>query len=265
MPGLFHAEELLHYLAGLRFGHPVYLYRSIGSTNDEAKLLAASGAPEGLLVIADEQTAGRGRAGRRWITPPGQALACSLVLRPDLPAERATPLIMLAGLAVCRAIEQATPLHAVLKWPNDVLVAGKKVAGLLLETALKDDRLDYAVLGLGLNVSFAPPPEAVDFPATSLEAEAETEVGRLHVLRLFLEQLERLYPQLESRDKTLYHAWRTRLAMMGEPVTVRTAQGEETGRLDGVTPEGALILQQAGGQTIQLLAGDVRLRPWQPT
>jgi len=264
MQGLFHAEELLHYLAGLRFGHPVYLYRTIGSTNDEAKLLAASGAPEGLVVMAEEQTAGRGRAGRSWITPPGQALAVSVVLRPDLPADRATPLIMLAGLAVCRAIEQATPLHAMLKWPNDVLIAGKKVAGLLLETALNGDRLDYAVLGLGLNVSFAPPPEAVDFPATSLEAEAETEVGRLHVLRLFLEQLEQLYPQLERGDKALYHAWRTRLAMMGEPVTVRTNQGDQSGRLQGVTPDGALILQQAGGKTLQLLAGDMRLRPWEP-
>jgi BirA family transcriptional regulator, biotin operon repressor / biotin---[acetyl-CoA-carboxylase] ligase len=264
MPGLFHAEELLHYLAGLQFGHPVYLYRSLGSTNDEAKLLAASGAPEGLLVIAEEQTAGRGRSGRSWMTPPGQALACSVVLRPNLPLERATQLTMLAGVAVCRAIEQATPLHAMLKWPNDVLIAGKKVAGLLLETALKDDQLDYAVLGLGLNVSFAPPPEAVDFPATSLEAESETEVGRLHLLRLFLEELERLYPQLESGNKTLYHAWRTRLTMLGEPVTVRTATGDETGRLEGVTPEGALILQQAGGKTLQLLAGDVRLRPWQP-
>jgi BirA family biotin operon repressor/biotin-[acetyl-CoA-carboxylase] ligase len=264
MPGLFHAEELLHYLAGLRFGHPVYLYRTIGSTNDEAKVLAASGAPEGLLVVAEEQTAGRGRAGRSWITPPGQALACSVVLRPHLPVERATQLTMLAGLAVCRAIEQATPLHAMLKWPNDVLIAGKKVAGLLLETALKDDQLDYAVLGLGLNVSFAPSPEAVEYPATSLEAEAETEIGRLHLLRLFLEQLEKLYPQLESGDKALYHAWRTRLAMTGEPVTVRTAEGDQSGWLEGVTPEGALILQQAGGQTLRLLAGDVRLRPWQP-
>ncbi len=259
---LFHAEELLHYLSGLRLGHPVYLYRTIGSTNDEAKLLADSGAPEGLLVIAEEQTAGRGRMGRTWITPLGQALAISLVLRPgQLPADQATQLTMLAGLAVCQAVEQAAGLKPQLKWPNDVLLSGKKIAGLLLETALRGDRLDYAVLGIGLNVSFAPPPEAVDFPATSLQAEARTEVDRLPLLRAILERVEALYPEVGAPDQALYQAWSARLALVGQAIVVRTAEGDQTGVLEGVTPEGALLLKQAGGQTIKLLAGDVRLRP----
>ena len=259
---LFHAEELLHYLSGLRFGHPIYLFRTIGSTNDEAKLLADSGAPEGLLVIAEEQTAGRGRTGRTWITPLGQALAISLVLRPSLlPVEQGTQLTMLAGLAVCQAVEQVTGLHPQLKWPNDVLLSGKKVAGLLVETALRGDQLDYAVLGLGLNVNFAPPPEAVDFPATSLQAEAHAELDRLPLLHAILERLEALYPQVGASDQALYQAWSARLAMVGEPIVVRTAEGDQSGVLEGVTPEGALLLKQADGQTLKLLAGDVRLRP----
>ena len=261
MSGLLHVEELLHHLAGLRFGHPVYLFRTISSTNDEAKRLAESGAPEGLLIVAEEQTAGRGRSGRSWITPPGHALAFSVILRPDLPADCATQLTMLAGLAACHAIEQATPLKAVLKWPNDVLIGGKKAAGLLLETSLKADRLDYAVLGLGLNVSFAPPPEAVDFPATCLKTEAALEVDRVELLRLILEHLEKLYLQLGSANAALYHAWRSRLAFLGEPIVVRTADGDRGGRLEGVTPQGALILRQETGETLTLLAGDVRLRP----
>jgi len=259
---LFHAEELLHYLSGLRFGHPIYLYRTIGSTNDEAKLLADSGAPEGLLVIAEEQTAGRGRLGRTWITPLGQALAISLVLRPGhLPVDQATQLTMLAGLAVCQAVEQVTGLQPQLKWPNDVLLSGKKVAGLLLETALRGDQLDYAVLGIGLNVNFAPPPETVDFPATSLQAEARTELDRLLVLRALLERLAALYPEVGTPDQALYQAWSARLALVGQAIVVRTADGDQSGVLEGVTPEGALLLKLAGGQTIKLLAGDVRLRP----
>ncbi len=263
MAAPFHAETLLHQLADLRFGHPIYLFETIGSTNDEAKLMAAADAPEGLLIVAETQTAGRGRNGRSWLTPPGQALACSLILRPAVPVEQATRLTMLAAVATCQAIEQTTPLHAMLKWPNDVLIAGKKVGGLLLETALKGSRLDYAILGLGLNVSFVPPPEAVEFPATGLEAEAETTVDRAQLLHALLENLERLYPRLWSEDKTLYHAWRTRLTMMGEPIVIRTAEGERTGRLEGVTPEGALVLRQATGEALTLLAADVRLRPLQ--
>ena len=264
MLNLFHAEELLHYLGGLHLGHPVYLFRTLGSTNDEAKLLAESDAPEGLLVIAEEQTAGRGRTGRSWITPLGQALALSVILRPNLAAEHATQLTMLAGLAVCEAIEQIAPVRAALKWPNDVLIAGKKVAGLLLETSLKGDRLAYAVLGLGLNVSFAPPPEAVDFPATSLEAEAGAPIDRLRLLRLILEHMEQLYPQLgqpETAEQNLFQAWRARLAMLGDPIVVRTHAGDRAGTLESVTPEGALILRTEAGEALQVLAGDVRLRP----
>jgi BirA family transcriptional regulator, biotin operon repressor / biotin---[acetyl-CoA-carboxylase] ligase len=259
---LFHADELLHYLGGLRLGHPIYLFHTIGSTNDEAKRLADSGAPEGLLVVAEEQTAGRGRTGRTWITPLGQALAISLILRPaNLPLEQATRLTMLAGVAVCQAVEQACALHPQLKWPNDVLLSGKKVAGLLLETALQGDQLDYAVLGLGLNVNFAPPAGTVDFPATSLQAEAGTEFDRMPLLRAILEQLEALYPLVSAPNQALYQAYSARLAMVGEPIVVRTAEGDQAGRLEGVTPDGALLLKQADGQTLKLLAGDVRLRP----
>jgi BirA family transcriptional regulator, biotin operon repressor / biotin---[acetyl-CoA-carboxylase] ligase len=258
----FHAEELLHYLGGLHLGHPIYLFHTIGSTNDEAKRLADSGAPEGLLVIAEEQTAGRGRTGRTWITPLGQAIAISLILRPaNLPADQATQLMMLAGLAVCQAVEQVTALQPELKWPNDVLLSGKKVAGLLLETALRGDQLDYAVLGLGLNVNFAPPPEEVDFPATSLQAEARTKLDRQPLLRAILEQLEALYPLVGAPNQALYRAWSARLALIGEPIVVRTTEGDQTGLMEGVTPDGALLLKQPNGQMLKLLAGDVRLRP----
>lgn len=255
---MFHAPALVHGLLGLRFGRPVYLFQQIGSTNDEARRLAGGGGQEGLIVVAEEQTAGRGRAGRKWITPAGAAIAFSLILRPNLPASRAARLTMLAGVAACEAIEHVTGLRADLKWPNDVLISGRKVAGILTESAVLGDALEYAILGLGMNVSFAPPAAEVDFPATSLQAEAGRAVDRLKLLRAILASLAAHYPSL--LDDSLFDHWRARLALMGEPVVARTESGDQRGRMEGVDPDGALIFRRDSGETLRLTAGDAHLR-----
>lgn len=254
-----HAPEVLHALAGLRLGHPVYLYRQVGSTNDEARRLAEGGAPEGLLVAAEAQTAGRGRAGRHWLTPPGAALAFSLVLRPAVAPSAAARLTMVAGLAICDAIEAVTPLQAVLKWPNDVLVNGKKAGGILVEAGLMGERLEYAIVGIGLNVSQAPPPEAVMFPATALASEAGRPVDRLRLLRACLDRMEGHYTRLADPD-TLQRAWAGRLAWLGERVVATTPDGEVSGQAEAVDAEGALVIRLSTGAALRLLAGDVRLR-----
>jgi len=262
---MFQPMTLNQSLAGLRLGQPVFFYRRIGSTNDEAKRLAESGAPEGSLVITEEQTAGRGRSGRKWLTPPGTALALSLILRPGsprLPAEQAARLNMLAGLAVCEAIEAVTSLRAALKWPNDVLVAKKKAVGILVESVFAGQRLDYVILGIGVNVSFNPPPEQVQFPATCLEAEAGREVDRLSLLKMLLTRLEARYRSASSG--ALYADWRARLTMMGELVIIQTAAGDQSGRMEDVTPDGALILKLDSGETLRVLVGDAHLRPAAP-
>lgn len=258
---MFHAPDLLHRLIGLRFGRPVYLFQQIGSTNDQARQLAEAGAPEGLLVVAEEQTAGRGRAQRRWLTPPGTALAVSVVLRPALPARLAPRVSMLAGLAVCAAVEHAG-LRPELKWPNDVLVNGRKTAGLLAEAAFRGDELDYVIVGVGLNIRWAPDPAQVDFPATCLEAEAGRPLDRLTLLRALLAGLEAHYPQLA--EPALVAAWRARLAWLGAPVIVRTAAGPMAGRLLDVDEDGALRFQSETGEVQRVLAGEVSLRPARP-
>lgn len=255
---MLHAHELLRRLADLRLAHPIYLFQQIGSTNDYAKSMAEAGAPEGTLVLAEEQTHGRGRAGRAWFTPPGSALALSLILRPPLAAPQAARIIMLAGVAACEAIEQAAGVRASLKWPNDVLVAGRKVAGILVESGLSGEALEYAVLGLGLNVSGSPAPEQVDFPATHLEAEAGRAIDRTTLLRAILAQLQAHYPTL-TRD-ALFENWRARLTMLNEPIELRTETGALTGRAEGVAPDGALIFRADSGEVQHVLAGEVRLR-----
>jgi BirA family biotin operon repressor/biotin-[acetyl-CoA-carboxylase] ligase len=256
------ADELEHALAGLRLGRPLYAFAQIGSTNDEARRLAEAGAPEGTLVVAEEQTAGRGRAGRRWLTPPGAALAFSLVLRPKLAAAEAGRLTMLAGLAAVEAIDAIAPGVAALKWPNDVLAADQKAGGILVETEISGDRLDFAVVGIGLNVSFAPAPEVVAFPATALEAAAGAPVDRGRLLRGILERLDEHYAHLPAQPGSdpLHARWAARLAWLGETVSVRQGEGETVGRAEAVDPDGALILRLASGAARRVRAGDVRLR-----
>ncbi len=260
---MLHAQDLLHQLNSSRFGHPLYVYQQIGSTNDEAKLLAENGAPEGLLIVAEEQTAGRGRGGRAWLTPPGGALAFSLVLRPALSAEQAARLVMLAGVAVCEAIEQTTAARPQLKWPNDVLLNGKKLAGLLAESALRGEALEYAVLGVGLNVSWAPAPEQVDFPATSLQAETGHEVDRAKLLRAILARLEARYAQLndEATFTALFADWRVRLTLLGQPAELRLETETLVGVAEDVAPDGALLFRLSSGETRRVLAGNLHLRP----
>jgi BirA family biotin operon repressor/biotin-[acetyl-CoA-carboxylase] ligase len=165
---------------------------------------------------------------------------------------------MLAGLAVCAGLEQVTPVHPLLKWPNDILLAGRKAGGLLLETAFTGPNLSYAVLGIGLNVSYVPDPAEVDFPATSVQAEAGAPVERPALLHAILQQLERRYPHLASA--ALYADWHARLAWLGQRVTVRALDGDHTGYLEAVTAEGSLCLRTAAGEHLEFLAGDVRLR-----
>ncbi len=255
------APALRQTLAGLRLGNPLHVYGVTGSTNDDARRLAEGGAPEGALVVAETQTAGRGRSGRRWITPPGTGLAFSLVLRPPLAAENSAWLMMLAGVAVCAAVEQAAGVAARLKWPNDVLAGDDKAGGILLETALAGARLDYALLGIGLNVSAAPPREAVNFPATSLAAAAGRPVARGPLLRAVLEQFEAGYQHLLAAGASpLLGAWRGRLAWLGQRVVAHTPDGAIEGTAERAEPDGALILRLDSGEARRVVAGDLSLR-----
>ena len=238
---------------------PVVLPR-VGSTNDEAKRLAAQGAVEGTVVVAEEQSAGRGRLGRRWVAPPGTCLLCSILFRPALRLSETVQLTMLCALAAADALQEVAGLHAALKWPNDLLVAGRKLAGLLSESGVTGERVDYVVVGMGINVN-VPPQELgrLDSRATSVLAETGRRVERNLLLASLLTGVEERYYQLQAGHSP--HAeWAARLATLGRTVTVTAAGGQISGTAEAVDEDGALLVRTPDGTLHRLLAGDVTLR-----
>jgi len=235
-------------------------YSSIGSTNELLKELAAQGAPEGTLVITDEQTAGRGRLGRKWLAPPGTSLLLSLLFRPDLAPYQAQRLTMICSLAIANAIEGLTGLPVELKWPNDIFIRGKKAGGILTESGTTGGRLDYVVVGMGLNVNLAVStlPELRGV-ATSLSQELGHEVARLELLWKILEGIEIRYKSLR-RGESPHEEWAAHLINLGREVQVTTSDEVLAGLAEGVDADGALILRTPDGQRKRILAGDVTLR-----
>lgn len=234
-------------------------FDSIGSTNDEAKRLAGLGEPEGTVVTAETQTAGRGRSGRGWVTPHGSAIAMSLILRPRIDAVQVTQVALLGGLAVLEGVQELANLPMQIKWPNDVLVRGKKVAGVLAEATYSGDKLEYVVLGMGVNVNGGPPPDLkLEYEATSLAVEAGSPLDREAVIHGILAAFEARYSALGT--PALAEAWRQHLAMVGERVRVIGLTETVLGDLEGVTPDGALIVVTENGEKRTILAGDVHLR-----
>lgn len=238
-------------------GQRVVYYSSVDSTNKVAKSLAQKGAPAGTTVIADEQTAGRGRMARTWYAPPGSSLLLSVLLRPTMEVSRLAELLMASALATASAIEHSTGLSVDLKWPNDVILRGKKAGGILIESGFRGEVLDYVVAGIGLNVNFDvnQVPEIAQ-TATSLSSELGHEVNRLELLRALLRLLETEYENLEAGGSP-YQRWAARLTGVGEAAVVSTPTGQERGIAEGVDADGALVLRRADGSVARITVGDV--------
>ncbi len=242
-------------------GEPFHFLESVGSTNDYARALAATGAPHGTLVAAEEQRAGRGRGATRWHTPKGCALAFSMILRPAGAASHPAALYSALGaLAVCRALE-AWGLQPEIKWPNDVLLGGRKAAGVLAEATWEGAELACVVLGVGLNVKreSVPRPELLDFPATCVEEALGRRVEREALLLAVLRELAEWTPRL--REASFLRAWEARLAYRGQHVEIRGAEPRQRGRLLGLAPDGRLRLAPDGGGELLIAAGELHLRP----
>lgn len=256
-------ENALRALLGDLPRGPIRYFDRIDSTNLEALRWVRSGAAHLALVVADEQTAGRGRMGRRWYTPPGAALAFSLILRPEqLPLTSLTRLTALGALAVCTALSQRFDLLPQIKWPNDVLLDGRKFAGILVEAIWQGEELEAAVLGIGINVAreSLPPEETLLFPATCLEDVLGNPIDRWIVLREVLDALFGWIARMHTSD--FLNAWEDQLAFRGQLVRVyREGQAAIEGLLAGLSQDGSLLLHLPSGQTWSVSGGEVHLRP----
>jgi len=238
-------------------GQRVIYYPSLTSTMEVAKREAQQGAAEGTIIIADEQTAGKGRMKRLWLSPRG-SIALSVILYPDM--AYLPFLIMLASLAVVHSIEAVTGLKAQVKWPNDVLINGKKVCGILVESELRRNIVGYAIIGIGVNVNL----KLADFPeilpiATSLSHELGREVSRLELIRRLLVEIEKLYLALPAGG-SIYEEWRDRLMTLGRKVSVKWGTVRYEGIAESVARDGSLLLRHSDGSLTKIVAGDVTLR-----
>ncbi len=258
----FDGEGIARILEGKRIGGRVVFYGETDSTNKRALALAAAGAPEGTLVVADAQTQGRGRLYRRWESPPGRNLYCSAVLRPPLPPEAVPRLNIVAGVAVADLLEWLCPGRVRLKWPNDALLGGKKVSGILSEARLRRDAVDGVVVGIGVNVQMA----AEDFPpplravATSLLLETGERHDRLVVLAVLCDLLGRHYDRYLREGFSFFQAaWAGYADVIGRAVSVRFGDETLSGIAEGIDDTGALVLVGADGARRRIMAGDAAI------
>lgn len=223
---------------------------SVGSTNDECRALGNAGAADGTVVIADRQTEGRGRRGAAWFSQPGESLAFSLLARPAAPKPLWPRLALAAGAAVAEAAE-ALGLQASIKWPNDVWIGQRKLAGVLVEAGT-----DFAVIGIGINVNCAEfPPELAEL-ATSLRRESGILISRAAVLLAVLNRLEIRRHQIGTGFPDLLKTVRLRCALTGSVVKLVSANGPVQGRVEGLGPSGELLLRRENGRLESLLQAD---------
>jgi len=239
-------------------GQNVLYYPVTSSTMDVAKQVVKEEAAEGTIVIADHQTAGRGRFGRTWWASSNSSILLSVVLHPRL--EELRNLNMAATLAVVQSIEKVTDLKPVIKWPNDVLIEGKKVSGILIESEVHGERVSPTVMGIGLNVNLDPSsnPEIVK-TATSLREVLGEEVSRLEVLRALLGSFEELYNALRGGE-SIAKLWRRQLETLGKQVSVKCGEQVWQGRAESVDDEGNLLLRCTDGRLLTVVAGEVTLQ-----
>lgn len=233
----------------------------IDSTNREARRLGDAGATEGTVVIADLQTGGKGRLGRTWFSPAGTGIWMSLLLRPTLSPEKVSGITLMAALSVCRAIRSATGLDVQIKWPNDLVIDGKKVCGILTEAAISGDQLKYAVLGIGVNVNQTVFPE--DLPhAWSLAMTAGRELDRKGLIECCLRCLKEDYEcYVQSGDlREIRQDYEAHLVNLNRPVRVLSSAGEWTGVAKGITDSGDLNVLNDQGELIAVNSGEVSVR-----
>ena len=250
-------EELVTEVFGKR---DIVYFKEIDSTNTRAKELADQGAAEGTLVISEKQTNGRGRKGRSWFSPSQEGIYISIILRPIIPPSEAPKTTLLTAVAVAETLLSLTRLKVSIKWPNDILVSGKKIAGILTEISAEMDAIDYIVVGLGLNVNTPDFPGDIRDKATSILIETGKHFPRVKIIKEYLKQYEKYY-EIFGRIgfEPIITRWKEFTNIVGRWITVRSTNTEYTGEVHDIDKDGVLILKDSAGKLHSIVSGDVSL------
>jgi BirA family biotin operon repressor/biotin-[acetyl-CoA-carboxylase] ligase len=262
-PDLLHADDLCSLLGEARVvARDVSVFQQTSSTNDLVEKLARDGVREGVVVFAEAQTQGRGRLGRKWLSPAGKGLWFSVLLRPNLRPQAATQLTVAAATALARAIRQQTELVPEIKWPNDILIRGRKVAGVLTELSAELDHIKYVILGIGVDVNL----QAGDFPAelrklaTSLKIESGQTQRRAELAAAILSELDNDYARIRQHQfQTVADEWERQCSTLGRRVRIRVGDRIIAGRAESLDEDGALLLRTEHGRLERIIGGDVEL------
>ncbi|HEU0006091.1 MAG TPA: biotin--[acetyl-CoA-carboxylase] ligase [Terriglobia bacterium] len=247
-------------LKSRRLGTTIHHILETGSTNDDARQLAEQGAPEGTLVLAEEQTQGRGRLGRSWLSERGAGIYASVLLRPILKPRDAAVLTLVAAVAGSEAIEQGCGLRADIKWPNDLLLSGRKCCGILSEMQAERDDIRYVIVGIGINVNHSVFPAELGQRATSLRIEGKQTYSRVALLCEFLRKCELLYDDLQRGNRAaVLQSWVDRSSFaFGKQVTVDLGRGKKVeGQTAGLSELGNLKVKLADGRVEEVMSGDL--------
>jgi BirA family biotin operon repressor/biotin-[acetyl-CoA-carboxylase] ligase len=263
VPDVLHADDLLSLVGDNKvIGRDIRVFDQTDSTNDVAEKLARDGVQEGVVVFAEAQTKGRGRLGRRWISPPRKGLWFSVLLRPDLRPQAATQLTVAAAVALARAIRKQDGLDPEIKWPNDILIRGKKVAGMLTELNAELDHIKYVILGIGVDVNLSPadlPPDLRKL-ATSLKMETGRTIRRAELAAAILREFDDTYACIcRQQFAMLANEWAEQCTTLGRRVCIRVGDRAVRGRAESLDEDGALLLRTEHGHLERIIGGDVTL------
>jgi BirA family biotin operon repressor/biotin-[acetyl-CoA-carboxylase] ligase len=256
LPDRLFAFEVTDGLHTKSIGKKVYYFESLASTMNEAMELGIKGAPEGSLVLAESQTRGRGRLGRRWFSPRYKGIYSSLILRPKIPPQQASVLTLLSAVSICEAIKEVTGIDAQIKWPNDILVASKKLGGILTEINAEMDEVNFVIIGIGLNVNN----EKKDLinTATSLKEYKKEKINRLQLLQELLRRIEENYTLFQAKSaQPIIEKWLCYNVTLGKRVKVHSHKECIEGEAVDIDTDGGLLIREDSGLTKKVMAGDV--------
>lgn len=255
-------EEIESVLTISCFGRNLVFLKEVDSTNNEVRRMAEAQAPEGTLAVAEQQTGGKGRRGRSWTSPPGAGIWMSFLVRPEFPPESASMLTLVAAMAVQQGICQTTGLACMIKWPNDIVLNGKKICGILTEMSSEEDTIRYVVVGIGVNANIEQFPEDIRDKATSLRIESGRQWNRAQLINGILMAWEDYYQiYLKTLDMSfLGDSYNQNLVNSQNQVRVLASLGEYTGISMGINSKGELLVKREDGQIVSIMSGEVSVR-----